>query len=1051
MAALLLAAAFTPQGPATGDWSALDAQAAQLYDQGDLPKAIEVAQRALLMAASPRESGRSLDRLGFLLYTSGNLPDGEKYLRQSLDLRQTVFGADSLEYAETANDLAMLLRDVRKLDEATTLAQRAVSIRQAALGDADLRVAESLNTLGTVHGFTGDYTTAVSNFERALAIHEQRTPSDRSNEEYGTLCINAAGTYQRLGKYELSEITFTKGLDALRIKPGVKHPAYATSVLALAALKVDLGRYTEAERLYEEGGRLVKSELGEEHPVYATFLNNRGFLFYSIGDAVAAEADYERSLELKKKLYGAASPQALSTLRNLAHLTYTQNHEAGERLLADAVGIYANAATAPPFDYTSVLLGLGRAKRDRGALDEARAAVQRATTVAERGLGVHHPLYAAAVRDLGVIEADGGNTAEAERLLREAVMIAEQAHGPDHPDLTAFLEPLARHHVHQQNFAAAVPLYRRSVDIQDRFLSSVLEIGSERAKTDAITASAGLVPALIALQAKASNTLPETRTLAFEAVTQRKGRVLEQVRNWRQHLRENGSDQVRRELDQWQAILDCRTSLSLALGYRDLKPSIIGGCTLAGTGFEGRYERLLSDLRTRWSSDVADQAMRAIAELTVGGDRIEAALNREVGGAYVGARRASAEDIRRRLAGDELLIEFVSYDEVDRADADRQRYGAFVLDSTGKLEWSDIGPAAPIDSSVRDLLAAANDWSVSVHNHENQSAQSASETARDAIANLSRRVWDPLGRIVDAKRSVRHLRIAPDAMLNLVPFEALNDGQDLIERFAVSYLPAGRDLAAMAPSDRPGAAPIVVVSPGASAAPHRTNEPVSRTFRADGLAHLPVAAREASDFRRIVPHSELYATANATERRVKALHGPSLLHIVGHGIIGSRQDCVERSCSSAGLDASSRAMTLSAIVLEEAYGRGGTSTDDGMLTALELENIDLRGTEMLVLSQCQMASGAPSVGEGVYGMRRAAAIAGARTFVAPFWNIDDRVQRTLMDHFYTALAASQSRDEALRQAKLALRASPATADFLLWAPVILSGSVSPLPASLFEK
>src|SRR5262245_51056163 len=299
--ALLLTGPLVPQEPVTGDWSTLDARAARLYDQGDLASAIEVAQQALRRAASPRESGRSLDRLGFLLYTSGNLPEGEKYLRQSLDLRETAFGADSLECAETANDLAMLLRDVRKLDEAKTLAQRSVSIRQGALGNADLRVAESLNTLGTVYGFAGDYATAVSHFERALAIHEQRTAPDRATEEYGTLCVNVAGTYQRLGKYELSEITFTKGLDALRIKPGVKHPAYAASELAFAALKVDRGRYTEAERLYEEAGRLVKSELGEEHPVYAAFLNNRGFLFHSIGNTAAAERDYERSLELKKK------------------------------------------------------------------------------------------------------------------------------------------------------------------------------------------------------------------------------------------------------------------------------------------------------------------------------------------------------------------------------------------------------------------------------------------------------------------------------------------------------------------------------------------------------------------------------------------------------------------------------------------------------------------------------------------------------------------------------------------------------------------------------
>jgi CHAT domain-containing protein len=84
-------------------------------------------------------------------------------------------------------------------------------------------------------------------------------------------------------------------------------------------------------------------------------------------------------------------------------------------------------------------------------------------------------------------------------------------------------------------------------------------------------------------------------------------------------------------------------------------------------------------------------------------------------------------------------------------------------------------------------------------------------------------------------------------------------------------------------------------------------------------------------------------------------------------------------------------------------------------------------------------------------MRRAAAIAGARTFVAPLWNIEERAERTLMARFYRALSTGQSRAEALRRAKLAVRSVPATHDFLYWAPVILSGAASPLPASLFHQ
>jgi hypothetical protein len=52
---------------------------------------------------------------------------------------------------------------------------------------------------------------------------------------------------------------------------------------------------------------------------------------------------------------------------------------------------------------------------------------------------------------------------------------------------------------------------------------------------------------------------------------------------------------------------------------------------------------------------------------------------------------------------------------------------------------------------------------------------------------------------------------------------------------------------------------------------------------------------------------------------------------------------------------------------------------------------------------------------------------------------------------YTALAAGETRTDALRRAKLSVRGSRETGSFLYWAPVILSGSASALPPSLFRR
>jgi CHAT domain-containing protein len=137
-------------------------------------------------------------------------------------------------------------------------------------------------------------------------------------------------------------------------------------------------------------------------------------------------------------------------------------------------------------------------------------------------------------------------------------------------------------------------------------------------------------------------------------------------------------------------------------------------------------------------------------------------------------------------------------------------------------------------------------------------------TARDSVSDLSARVWTPLRPLLDGRADIHRLRVAPDGLLNLVPFEALSDSHELIERYAITYVPAGRDVTMKALGTLASAAPVVVVSPGSSAAKSSLSSPASGTFRSDALARLSAAAGEAADLRRMVPHAELYSSADAT-------------------------------------------------------------------------------------------------------------------------------------------------------------------------------------------
>src|SRR5207237_1170835 len=92
--------------------------------------------------------------------------------------------------------------------------------------------------------------------------------------------------------------------------------------------------------------------------------------------------------------------------------------------------------------------------------------------------------------------------------------------------------------------------------------------------------------------------------------------------------------------------------------------------------------------------------------------------------------------------------------------------------------------------------------------------------------------------------------------------------------------------------------------------------------------------------------------------------------------------------------------------------------DDGILTALEVAELDLGGVELAVLSACQTGLGEAAGGEGLLGLQRAFQVAGTRAVVASLWSVDDEATRKLMERFYENLwGKKMSKLEALREAQ----------------------------------
>ncbi|MFN3372987.1 MAG: CHAT domain-containing protein, partial [Chloroflexus sp.] len=224
----------------------------------------------------------------------------------------------------------------------------------------------------------------------------------------------------------------------------------------------------------------------------------------------------------------------------------------------------------------------------------------------------------------------------------------------------------------------------------------------------------------------------------------------------------------------------------------------------------------------------------------------------------------------------------------------------------------------------------------------------------------------------------------PCAPLHYVPFAALWDGDHYLgERYLIEQTPSGMLLTMPVPAGEPGP-PLAI---GASAE-----------------GELDAVAQEIAAVKEALPDARISVDDPAAADMLRTLtQAPRILHLSAH----------------TELDA-------------EATIFAGLQLAGSMFTIADCYNLNLAGTELVVLSGCTTAHGIES-GGAVLALQSALLIAGARRIVVSLWPINDAATATLMRCFYQALNADQSPPEALRTAQQALRADPSFAHPALWA------------------
>jgi CHAT domain-containing protein len=299
------------------------------------------------------------------------------------------------------------------------------------------------------------------------------------------------------------------------------------------------------------------------------------------------------------------------------------------------------------------------------------------------------------------------------------------------------------------------------------------------------------------------------------------------------------------------------------------------------------------------------------------------------------------------------------------------------------------------------------------------------------------KLYDLIIRNIDLKDK-KSLVISPDGLLGLVPFEAFYDTQSkkyLVQQFKVRYIPSGKELVKLYQNQNRANEDIVVfanpdfgLEKSSISEEDNTQRGVVEALKGSSFKSLSGSIVEADNISSLFRDTiQTYMKERANEANLLKVNSPRILHLSTHGFFVD-----DKSISNP--------LFKSGILLSGANYAIKTKTGNGIVTGLELAGLNLKGTELVVLSACLTGVGEIEEAEGVAGINKAFMLAGAKQIVMSLWSVSDKATTELMRLFYENIAKKKmSYSDALREAKIFMIEKKSYGHPFYWSAFVGSG------------
>lgn len=167
--------------------------------------------------------------------------------------------------------------------------------------------------------------------------------------------------------------------------------------------------------------------------------------------------------------------------------------------------------------------------------------------------------------------------------------------------------------------------------------------------------------------------------------------------------------------------------------------------------------------------------------------------------------------------------------------------------------------------------------------------------------------------------------------------------------------------------------------------------------------------------------SKILTGGKASEAAFRELSGSEtdIIHLATHGYYYPNDEfnsAIYNNINNNQFESSS--LLRSGLLLAGANNSNDTSNiNDGIMTSLEISELDLSNVDLVVLSACETGLGDVLGSEGVFGLQRAFKLAGVKSLIVSLWQVPDKQTSELMLKFYNYYLNGSSKTNALKDAQ----------------------------------